>query len=423
MGLKFTTAAALALLGVCAHAGPALADDVFCPPNLGPVTIDGNVIVTGACVLDDTRVIGNVLLYAGGSLVARGAHIDGNIQAEGADFVDVANSRVEGNIQLDDLVGGASAIGLVRVGGSIQLNGNRAGITVLNNIVGSDVQAFSNTGGLDITDNTIDGNLQCKENVPAPTGSGNLVSGNSEDQCASLAPADGSGGGPGGGSTGGTGTIDGDINCPPDLGRVTVDGNVLVSSACRLEGTVVKGNVLLYSGGSLIARDALVVGNIQAERADFIDVERVTVKGNIQLDDMVGDVNKIRVSGVDGSIQLNGNRSTLEVVDNVVDGDVQAFSNTGGVLIADNVIGGNLQCKSNSTPPVGGNNLVYGNKEDQCADLQGGRSADVSSGATGPTGGTSTSESSGGGGGSGPLALLLLGAGALLRGRVNVRAT
>jgi len=397
MKLNRTAFVVLLLLGLGARAAPTLADDVFCPPNLGPVTIDGNLIVTGECVLDNTRIIGNVQLDTGGSLVARGAHVQGNIQAAGADFLDLANSRVEGNIQL---------------------NSNRAGITVFNNIVGSDVQAFSNTGGVDITDNTIDGNLQCKENVSAPTGSGNLVSGNSEDQCADLAPADGTGGGGDGGTGGigsGTGSIDGDVNCPPDLGRITVDGNVLVSAPCRLDGTVVKGNVLLYSGGLLIARDARIDGNIQGERADFIDVENVTVIGNIQLDDLVGDLSQVRASSVDGSIQLNGNRGVLEIVDNVIDADVQAFSNTGGVLIADNVIGGNLQCKTNSPAPVGGNNLVYGNKEDQCADLQGGRSADARSVDPGATGSTGTTGSSGGGGSIGPLFLLLLGAAVLWR--------
>lgn len=426
MQSRFMTAGALALIGLTAYAAPAAADDVFCPPNLGVETIDGNVIVTGACVLDSTRVIGNVHIYPGGSLVARNTHIDGNIQAEGADFVDVRNSRVGGNVQLDDLVSGATRIELVRVDGSIQLTGNRVSLVVLDNIVGSDVQAFGNSGGVDITDNTIDGNLQCRENVPAPTGSGNQVSGNREDQCANLVPSDGSGGGSGdgsgGGSGGGTGAIDGDVNCPPNLGRVTVDGNVLVTAACRLDGTVVKGNLLLYSGGSLVARDARVDGNIQADRADYIDVARVTVKGNIQLDDMVGDLSEIRGSGVDGNIQLVGNRATLEVVDNVVDGDVQAFSNTGGVLIADNVIGGNLQCRSNQPAPVGGNNMVSGNREDQCADLQGGRSADVRSGGSGSTGGTggtggtgSTTTEASGGGGTGPLMLLLLGAAAFMR--------
>ncbi len=51
-------------------AAPAFAD-VYCPPNLGPVTIDDNVIVTGQCLLDGTRVKGNVLVQSGGALSAQ----------------------------------------------------------------------------------------------------------------------------------------------------------------------------------------------------------------------------------------------------------------------------------------------------------------------------------------------------------------
>jgi cytoskeletal protein CcmA (bactofilin family) len=161
-----------------------------------------------------------------------------------------------------------------------------------------------------------------------------------------------------------------DVNCPPSLGSVTVDGNVLVAAPCRLDGTTVKGNVHLYAGGSLIARgNVRIEGSIQAENSDFIDVADTFVNGNIQLDNLVGDRSIIQRSTVGGSIQLNSNRSRLEVLNNTVDSDVQAFANRGGVVIADNVIDGNLQCKENNPAPAGGNNRVQGNKEDQCANL------------------------------------------------------
>jgi hypothetical protein len=161
-----------------------------------------------------------------------------------------------------------------------------------------------------------------------------------------------------------------DVHCPPHLGPVVVDGNVLIVAACRLEGTTVKGNVHLYSGGSLIAVDAKINGNIQAERADFIDVTSTAVGGSVQLDEMVGDLSRVELATIGGSIQLKSNRSRLEVLDSEIGADVQAFSNSGGVLVAGNTIDGNLQCKSNEPQPVGGNNRVHGNKEDQCANLQ-----------------------------------------------------
>lgn len=207
-----------------------------------------------------------------------------------------------------------------------------------------------------------------------------------------------------------------DVPCGPNLGNVTIDGNVLVSTACRLDGTVVKGNVLLYAGGSLIARDATVEGSIQADTADFVDVESTRVNGNIQLDGLVGDRSTVVQTSVGGSIQLNDNRTALAIQGNDVNGDVQAFDNSGGVLIADNTVDGNLQCKTNAPAPVGGGNAVQGNKEDQCANLQPGTSGSVS---TTPTAGADTGASAGGGSGGGSLhwlsVALLLTIGALRR--------
>lgn len=221
-----------------------------------------------------------------------------------------------------------------------------------------------------------------------------------------------------------------DVHCPANLGAVEVDGNVLIAAPCRLDGTTVKGSVELFAGGSLVAVDATIIGNIQATAADFVDVDRSAVEGSIQLDDTVGAVNSIRNSTVIGSVQQSDSLSRLEVlgsvigadiqvfsnsssvtvddneiegsvqlvdvlsgasgvIDNSINGgiqllsngsgfdvrgntvgaDTQGFSNTGGLLIENNVIDGNLQCKENNPAPAGGNNQVSGNKEDQCANL------------------------------------------------------
>lgn len=200
-----------------------------------------------------------------------------------------------------------------------------------------------------------------------------------------------------------------DVNCPPNLGSVTIDGNVLVAAPCRLDGTTVKGNVHLYAGGSLIARgNVRIEGSIQAENSDYIDLADTFVNGNIQLDNLVGDRSIVQRSTVGGSIQLNSNRSRLEVLNNTVDSDVQAFANRDGVVIADNVIDGNLQCKENNPAPVGGNNRVQGNKEDQCANLvpETGTTpapAPAPAPTPAPTPPASADNSSGGGGGLDPM--------------------
>lgn len=200
--------AVLAALAGVALAGVSHADDVDCPPELGAVTIDGNVLVAAACAMDGTSVTGNIHLYAGGSLVARNVDVEGNIQAEDADYVDVMESEVDGSIQLDGLVGDASNVTSSTVNGNIQLDDNRSRLEVLDNTVDGDVQAFTNSGGVVIADNIIDGNLQCKENDPAPVGSNNQVSGNMEDQCAALQPESEDGGSDGTGDGTGGGPVD-----------------------------------------------------------------------------------------------------------------------------------------------------------------------------------------------------------------------
>ncbi len=206
-----------------------------------------------------------------------------------------------------------------------------------------------------------------------------------------------------------------DVYCPRNLGNVTVDGNVLISGACRMEGTHVKGNIHIYTGGSLIARDIRIEGSVQTERANFVDIRTSQINGSIQLDDMVGDTSIVSGSGIGAAIQLNNNLGRLEILGNEVNADIQAFSNRGGVIIEQNVVDGNLQCKSNQPAPSGGGNRVGGNKEDQCANLvpEGSQAAIGVATLSVPASGTSIASSSvadnseSGGGGSFGLATLL----------------
>ncbi len=375
-----------ALLALMAVSAPLQAEDIDCPPNPGAETIDGNVIVVGNCELMDTVVIGNVLVYAGGTLSTRNAYIDGNIQAEDAGNLRVEDSLIGGSIQLDRLVGDSADILGSEVIGSIQLNDNLAALLVDDTLIGADLQAFANSGGVALTANTIDGNLQCKDNHPPPTGGFNAVGGNAEDQCATLATTNGSDGS--GGSGGGSG---GDSEqCDGFLGAVRVDGDLVVASACELAGTTVDGNVVLYAGGSLVANDIRVIGNVQADNAFEIDVTNSDIDGNVQFDELVGDA-IVSNSEVGGSIQLNDNRNFLAISNNRVNADIQVFANRGGADITDNTVGGNLQCKDNDPAPTGDNNTVSGNAEDQCASLQPANDA-------GQGGGTSNSNSASGSG-------------------------
>jgi hypothetical protein len=165
------------------------------------------------------------------------------------------------------------------------------------------------------------------------------------------------------------GAFAGDYPCPPNRGAVTIDGDIVVKGICNLNGTKVKGNVKIYSGGTLTATGVRVDGNIQAENANTVSVKSSYIDGDIQLDNLKGSPSTIVNNTVKGNIQLKSNRRSVAVKQNIVDGDVQAFSNTGGLVIRGNTIDGNLQCKSNNPAPTGGNNRVSGNKEDQCRRL------------------------------------------------------
>src|SRR5512134_1254713 len=54
-----------------------------------------------------------------------------------------------------------------------------------------------------------------------------------------------------------------DSNCLLDIGAVTVSGNVLIATSCELTGTEVRGNVILFAGGSLIARNVRIRGRLE----------------------------------------------------------------------------------------------------------------------------------------------------------------
>jgi hypothetical protein len=204
-----------------------------------------------------------------------------------------------------------------------------------------------------------------------------------------------------------------DRKCSGTIGPVTINDNVVVQNAsCTLNGTNVKGNVLVYSGGRLTTLGAQVDGNIQAKGAIAVTVEPNTfVDGDIQLENLSGpfkityssvtgniqlkynrrgvtmDYNTVggdiqfeefyagqyaayvRFNTVDGNVQMTKNRLTrLNLVSNRVNGDMQAFENRTGtaLVIRSNNIRQNLQCKGNYRAPTGGGNIVRGSKEDQC---------------------------------------------------------
>jgi hypothetical protein len=157
--------------------------------------------------------------------------------------------------------------------------------------------------------------------------------------------------------------------CRSSLGKVTVDNlKVPQNATCKLDGTRVKGTILVERAATLVASKVVVIGNVQGEGAKAVTVQRGSrVGGSVQVKQ--GGAATVTGSFVDGSIQLEQNARAMKVTGNTVGADVQAFQNKGGVEISDNVVDGNLQCKENVPAPSGGGNTVQGNKEDQCRKL------------------------------------------------------
>ena len=54
-----------------------------------------------------------------------------------------------------------------------------------------------------------------------------------------------------------------DTNCTTNLGNVEVQVDLNIAVRFQLTGTEVRGNVSLFAGGSLIARDARILGNVE----------------------------------------------------------------------------------------------------------------------------------------------------------------
>lgn len=178
-------AATLALAAGVLLATPAMAEERTCTGSIGAVALDNVFVPDGAtCVLNRTRLTGNIVVGTGSKLTATSVSVNGNVQAEGAQNVTVTGrSIVGGSVQV--VQGYEVKVTGAKVTGSVLIDENTGPVTASRNRVNGDLQLFQNSGGSRLVDNIIKGNLQCKENSPPPTGSGNVAT-SKEDQCARL---------------------------------------------------------------------------------------------------------------------------------------------------------------------------------------------------------------------------------------------
>ena len=162
------------------------------------------------------------------------------------------------------------------------------------------------------------------------------------------------------------------INClfHGDEADHQIQGDVEIAIPCTLTNVEIDGDVIVFAGGSLVANDVWIKGNLYTSRADFIDMEHSVIDGNVRLEELVGDETSIESTNIDGDILLARNRSRLEIVNNDIHGGMLAIGNTGGVLISGNSFEKNVDCTGNTPAPVGMANRVDVGAVGQCADLR-----------------------------------------------------
>jgi hypothetical protein len=161
----------------------------------------------------------------------------------------------------------------------------------------------------------------------------------------------------------------GGVICFSVIGDTRVEGDLHVLGRCTLAGSEVRGDVRLYVGGSLTARDARIRGDLDGSRANFVDLQSSRIDGSVELEGLVGDLITFEESEIHGDVELTANRSELQILNNDFRNDVVASRNTGGIEISGNLFEQDLRCDDNLPPPTGVGNRVEGEAEGQCASL------------------------------------------------------
>lgn len=362
--------------GALTPAPAGLSGQVVCDNmSIGALRLDSVVVPAGAaCELEGTVLSGGVSVGSGASLTAWGLVSNGNVQAQGAAHVVIdRDSRIAGSVQLGEGQGGRVLDS--RIGGDVQIERMSGGVQVSGNTVAGNVQVRANLTEVRVERNTITGNLQCESNQPAPLVDGNVAQA-LEGQC--LPPVDpGTGGGGTGGTGGGSGPVlvpapeglRGDLRCDGlRVGAQSVDTLTVPAGAlCELQGTTVRGNLVLEAGASLLASDIDLGGNLQADAAQTLRIDGDSVlRGSVQL--TRGGDTSLQGVRVAGDLQFDAMTGMVTLASSGIAGNVQVMTNLGGVTLLANRVGGNLQCKDNLPAPTGSGNTAAA-KQDQCRGL------------------------------------------------------
>ena len=161
-----------------------------------------------------------------------------------------------------------------------------------------------------------------------------------------------------------------DVDCIGNHGIGLIRGDLRVAASCRLAGTMVTGKVILFEGGSLTARDALIFGDVEGKRANFVDIEDSFISGHLRIEEFVGDSSIVQGTEIGSNAEFRNNQSHLEILNNDIGGNLQVSGNSGGAVISGNAVERDLRCEKNDPAPLGLGNQVQGEVREQCVGLQ-----------------------------------------------------
>jgi hypothetical protein len=325
--------------------------------RVGAITVDNVEVPAGmACRLTGTIARGSVQVAPGGILLAGGVNVAGSVQGDEAAHVQLTGttSRVAGNVELEG--GGSGTVTGAQIGGDVFVNGLTDVVVIRSTRVAGNVQFTDNLGGGEITGNRISGNLQCTGNLPAPLASNNTAA-QIEDQCL-----------PGGGVTPPP-PLSGNVTCVNlTIGAIRLDSVIVPSGAsCTLLGTLLNGSLEVQATATAIAENVNITGGVTSDGAARLSISGTSlVGGSVQVQRGAGAT--LSGIGITGDLQIDAMAGPVTASANRVTGNLQAIGNLGGLTFNGNTMGGVLQCKENLPAPTGSGNVAT-LKEDQCRTL------------------------------------------------------
>jgi hypothetical protein len=373
------------------HGRPYIGYDYQCTGTLNAVMVDDlEVPMNATCTLNQTEVQGNISIHQGATLYAYGVMVQGDIEAEYAQRVEIhPGSYVGGDLEFKEsgslIVSSVDIMGDLEVDKSygeitiidstikddVEFEENKGEITIENNTIEGDVQFEENTGGLTIIDNTIYGDLECEENYPEPYYSGNTVRGDREGQCYMDEMEDNDDNDDGydndnDSDENGFMYLGDDYECSRSYDNVRADDlYVPMGATCTLTNAKIEGDLSVMEEATLIAYNVTIGGNLQTDYAAKVEIRQGSyVGGNIQFEE--GGVLIVADVQVGGNLEASYSWGKHSYTGNTIGGDIQIEENTGGVTINNNIVYGDLECEDNYPAPTGSGNTVYGDQEGQC---------------------------------------------------------